>query len=354
MFGFSVFMNEDLTAAELEQMTAMASGFKGIFTSMHIPEDDRSTYRQRLTDLGGFAKDHQLSLMVDISGNALAEAGFSIDNLAELREIGVTGLRMDYAIDNQQIAAFSKEMTISLNASTLTEKDIRELQAYGADFTRLEAWHNYYPRPETGLDVGWFQEKNRWLKAQGFFVQAFVPGDAKKRGPLFQGLPTLERHRNWSPFAAAIDLLATGSVDAVYIGDGMVSEKSAQQFATYLEEARIVLRVEDLGSTYFEHVLGNHQNRYDEARDVLRSADARFNDVPEVKPELRQERPVGAVTIDNQEYLRYMGEIQVCKRPLPADPKVNRAAQVIPADLPLIQQIKAGMRFKLERDDSDE
>ncbi len=261
---------------------------------------------------------------------------------------------MDYAIDNQQIAAFSKEMTISLNASTLTEKDIRELQTYGADFTRLEAWHNYYPRPETGLDADWFQEKNRWLKAQGFFVQAFVPGDAKKRGPLFQGLPTLERHRNWSPFAAAIDLLATGSVDAVYIGDGMVSAKSAQQFATYLQEARIVLRVKDLGSTYFEHVLGDHQNRYDEARDVLRSADARFNAIPEVKPELSQERPMGAVTIDNQEYLRYMGEIQVCKRPLPADPKVNLAAQVIPADLPLIQQIKAGMRFKLERDDSNE
>ncbi len=179
MFGFSVFMNEDLTAAELEQMTAMASGFKGIFTSMHIPEDDRSTYRQRLTDLGGFAKDHQLSLMVDISGNALAEAGFSIDKLAELREIGVTGLRMDYAIDNQQIAAFSKEMTISLNASTLTEKDIRELQAYGADFTRLEAWHNYYPRPETGLDADWFQEKNRWLRKHKAFLSK----------PLFQEMP---------------------------------------------------------------------------------------------------------------------------------------------------------------------
>ncbi len=84
------------------------------------------------------------------------------------------------------------------------------------------------------------------------------------------------------------------------------------------------MRVKDLGSTYFEHVLGNHQNRYDEARDVLRSADARFNAIPEVKPELSQERPVGAVTIDNQEYLRYMGEIQVCKRPLPADPKSTR------------------------------
>ncbi len=118
--------------------------------------------------------------MVDISGNALAEAGFSIDNLAELREIGVTGLRMDYAIDNQQIAAFSKEMTISLNASTLTEKTFESCR-------RMEPIYSFgslaqlLPRPETGLDVGWFQEKNRWLKAQGFFVQAFVPGMQETR-----------------------------------------------------------------------------------------------------------------------------------------------------------------------------
>ena len=59
---------------------------------------------------------------------------------------------MDYAIDNQTIAQLSRKITISLNASTLTEKDINELNTYQADFSNLEAWHNYYPRPETGLD----------------------------------------------------------------------------------------------------------------------------------------------------------------------------------------------------------
>ena len=32
-----------------------ALGFDGIFT-LHIPEDDTSLYRQRLTDLGAIAK----------------------------------------------------------------------------------------------------------------------------------------------------------------------------------------------------------------------------------------------------------------------------------------------------------
>ena len=33
-----------------------ALGFDGIFTSLHIPEDDTSLYRQRLTDLGAMLR----------------------------------------------------------------------------------------------------------------------------------------------------------------------------------------------------------------------------------------------------------------------------------------------------------
>ncbi|OTN75347.1 hypothetical protein A5886_000417 [Enterococcus sp. 8G7_MSG3316] len=354
MFGFSVFMNQDVTPSDLAQMEELAVSFDGMFTSMHIPEDDSTRYRERLGVIGAFAKRHQLSLMVDISGNALTEAGFSIDRLEELIDLGVTGLRMDYAIDNQQIAQFSKQMRIALNASTLTEKDVQELQTYGADFTQLEAWHNYYPRPETGLAEEWLQAKNRWLKEQGFYVQAFVPGDDRLRGPMYAGLPTLEDHRGMTPFAAALALQETGTVDAIYIGDGGLTRQSIQQFNDYMQQNLITLRVKAVGSAYLDTVIGLHQNRQDEARDVLRSADARFGDVSFVKPEARMPRPIGAVTIDNQAYERYMGEIQVCKNALPADPRVNVAAQVIAADLPLIQHIHAGMRFKIERDDSNE
>ncbi|KAF1300942.1 DUF871 domain-containing protein [Enterococcus sp. JM9B] len=354
MFGFSVFMNEELTQEMFDYIEEMAqAGFKGIFTSMHIPEDDAAHYRQRLSVLGRQAKKRQLDLMVDISGEALQRAGFSFEGIEELLALGVTGLRMDYAISNHQIAKLSHQLKISLNASTVSQQDIEELQAEQADFTNLEAWHNYYPRPETGLERHWFEKKNQWLKQAGFTVQAFVPGDAHLRGPLFAGLPTLEEHRYQHPLASALAMKSVGSVDLIYIGDGGLTQKTKEQFKRFQEEETILLHVEDTGTNYFNYILGAHENRRDEARDVIRSADARFREVPLITQQNTVTRTCGSVTIDNDKYLRYMGEIQICKNELPQDEKVNVVGRIIHEDLPLIQQIKAGTNFYLERVDDD-
>lgn len=348
MFGFSIFMNQDLDETTFQYMAAMTDcGFRGVFTSMHIPEDDPKAYKKRLLALGNYAKQLGLEVMVDISGDALERAGFSIAHPEVLAAMGITGLRMDYHIDNQTIAALSHKLKISLNASTLTAKDIAELQAAKSSFRNLEAWHNYYPRPETGLAADWFQAKNQWLKQNGFTVQAFVPGDDQLRGPLFEGLPTLEEHRSQHPLACALDLL-TKDVDLVYIGDGGISPGTKEQFSAYIKEQTILLHAARTGSRYFEYVLGDHTNRQDDARDVLRSASARFRQIPQILIEVPQERVMGAVTVDNEAYLRYMGEIQIAKHDLPADPKVNVAAVVNKKDLPLLSQIKAGMNFRIE------
>lgn len=349
MFGFSIFMNEPLTPQKKAYIHKMAtSGFIGIFTSMHIPEDDVSAYQGRLRELGEEAKKNQLELMVDISGDALKRAGFSLTDLTPLKEIGVTGLRMDYELSNKQIAVWSHQLKISLNASTITPEDISELKKYQADFSNLEAWHNYYPRPETGLAKSWYQEKNQWLADQGFTIQGFVAGDADLRGPLYQGLPTLEKHRGVHPLAAALEL-AECKTDLIYIGDAGLSERVQQQFATYQNNRMISLQVEVLDEELIELVLGTHVNRQDEARDVIRSADARFKKIPQISPKQTIERTVGSITIDNENYLRYMGEIQLTKRNLPADEKVNVVAQVVTEDLPLIHQIRAGVNYQLIR-----
>ncbi|HAQ9708577.1 TPA: DUF871 domain-containing protein, partial [Enterococcus faecium] len=71
MFGFSIFMNDSLSEEKKQYIRQMASnGFVGIFTSMHIPEDDVSAYQKRLIELGSEAKKNKLELMVDISGEA--------------------------------------------------------------------------------------------------------------------------------------------------------------------------------------------------------------------------------------------------------------------------------------------
>ncbi|EPI01446.1 hypothetical protein D920_00482 [Enterococcus faecalis 13-SD-W-01] len=347
MFGFSIFMNDDLTTEKRAYIQKMAAnGFTGIFTSMHIPEDDAASYKQRLEELGKEAQRHHLDLMVDISGDALTRAGFSFENLDPLKEIGVTGLRMDYHLSNEQIANWSHQIKISLNASTITQQDIEELQKYKADFSQLEAWHNYYPRPETGLDKTWFSEKNDWLKLQGMKVQAFVPGDETLRGPIFAGLPTLEEHRGINPLAAALDLMQC-STDLVYIGDGGLTEYVQEQFRAYQEEQLILLTVKPVAKENYTYILGKHVNRQDEARDVIRSAEARFKEIPHIPQNQTIERTKGSVTVDNENYLRYMGEIQIVKNPLPADERVNVAAKIIDSDIALIDHIHAGTNYQL-------
>lgn len=351
MLGISVFMNEPMNETKENYIREMkAIGAVGVFTSMHIPEDDVSTYQQRLTELGRLCQELELKLMVDISGDALNRAGFSFDDLETLAAIGVTGLRMDYHIDNAIIAKASHEMMISLNASTVTDKDYETLVEAGADFSHLEAWHNYYPRPETALSRQAFIEKNNWLKAHQFKVVAFAPGDDQLRGPLFLRLPTLEEHRTKHPLACAIDLLTCG-VDEVYIGDGGLLAQTRQQVARFLLEDVIELRVEDIGSRYLDYCLGEHINREDDARDVVRSADARFREIPDVEVETPLARDKGALTLDNRLYGRYMGEIQITKTDLPQDDKVNVVGRIWQADLDLLDQITSGMRFNLLKEE---
>ena len=165
------------------------------------------------------------------------------------------------------------------------------------------------------------------------------------RGPLYEGRPTLEEHRVIHPLAAALDLMV--DTDKIYIGDSGLSAEVLEQFSFYIKEETIKLKLKVLNEQV-AYVLGEHINRQDEARDVIRSAEARFKKIPHVVPLPAAERPIGAVTIDNANYLRYMGEIQLVKRQLPANEKVNVVGQVMKEDQALIQYIKAGQKFSLE------
>lgn len=354
MFGFSVFLNEAINQDYLESM--YQAGFRGIFTSIHIPEDDASAYVERLQEVGDFARRHEMEFVVDISEQALNNIGLSFDSLENLHEaFGLTGIRADYGISNQSIAQMSHQVDVMLNASTISPQDIAELTQHGADFTRIEAWHNYYPRPETGLDENLFQQLNNWLKEQRMKVMAFVSGDEQLRGPLHLGLPTLEGHRNQAPFAAALDLQHRYDIEKIFVGDPMISQLSRQQFARYIMEGILTLR----GTTHLtraerEPLHLTHDKvwtgRMDVARDIIRDTNSRLlNGQQTIKPDTEAlSRPRGSVTIDNDLYLRYKGSIHISRRDLAADEKVNVVGQIIQEDLVLLDLIQPGQKYQLE------
>lgn len=353
MFGFSVFLGSDMSQETENYLVEMSqNGFVGIFTSMHIPEDDQSQYVSRITNLGKLAKQQQLNLMVDISTKGLATLGMDINgDLNKITDFGITGLRMDYGIPMKTIAHVSHQLTVGLNASTLSLDDVAELKKYDAQFSNMEFWHNYYPRVETGLERDDFIKKNVWLKELGGKIISFTPGDKVLRGPLFCGLPTLEEHRFRHPLAAGIDMLTECLVDEVYIGDEQISVETMNQFKHYQEHQIIQLNSQFNTEDYQELLTDVHTNRMDTARDVVRSQEARFKELPFINQLNTIERFKGAITLDNHLYNRYAGELQIVKNELAADPRVNVMGKVMDKDLDLIKWITAGQKYQFIRKD---
>lgn len=346
MIGFSCYLNDSATeqqAAYLKQM--QQAGFTGVFTSLQLSEAKPEIIRQRLDQL--VANCHQLGLtiMADVSAASLQRLGIALHDGKAIQALGLDGLRIDDGIDMTTVAALSHTMAIALNASTLSACMIDQLANAKANLRHIEAWHNFYPRPETGLDPAWFAQKNKWLHALGFKTMAFISGDAQQRGPLFAGLPTLEAHRGLLPLAAYLELRQL-AIDHVYVGDPQLSPRSIAAFQAYVHDQVLLIQVQ----TDDERLLHlTWHSRPDIAQKVVRLAEARLEHIfATPQPAQTDPRPRGSITLDNSAYGRYAGELQLTRCDLPADPRVNVIGKIEPSNLPLLDQIgpHQAIRFK--------
>jgi uncharacterized protein len=350
MLGISVYLKEENREKNAEWIRKTSSyGFQSIFTSLHIPEDNPDTYKELLQELGALAKTYQMELLADVSPLSLSHLGLDWSKIPQLLDWGLSGIRVDYGFTADEIVSLSKLMKTGINASTVTESELDSWIEKGLNAENVEAWHNFYPRPETGLNLEFLIERNVMLKSKGITTMAFIPGNERLRGPLFEGLPTLEQHRYAPPALAAAQLKLSGFTDKILIGDPSAKEDTLKELSLINKEV-IPLTI-DLyaGSDCTSLLTSIHTNRMDPARDVIRSVESRSYAQKGVRiaPFNQIKRSIGAVTVDNELYGRYSGELQIVKNELSKDDKVNVIGKVIPEHLPLIQEIKAGGKFQL-------
>ncbi|GEK33382.1 MupG family TIM beta-alpha barrel fold protein [Kurthia sibirica] len=330
MRGFSVYLYDEL---QIDYMINMKnSGFDRVFTSLHIPEYDLASSWQVFQQLIALCKDLKLQLMVDVSREIMEKLPMSAD---ELSDLGVRGLRLDDGFSIMEIAQYCKRFQVALNASTITVDMVRELQDLKVNFSHIEAWHNYYPRRNTGLDAFFLLNQNTFLHEVHVKVVAFVMGDQQLRGPMYEGLPTLEKHRNSAVFANALELINRYSVDEIMIGDPSISRKAMRQFESYYSEKVMMLTVAFNG----DYVPITHcvfTSRPEIARDVIRLQESRSLFYNHQFTGTVCERKIGDITINSQELLRYSGEINLVKQHIPLDAFVLKIGRIIEEDIPLL------------------
>ncbi|MGG1574299.1 DUF871 domain-containing protein [Fictibacillus sp. NRS-1165] len=346
MLGISVYLGNDPDQNTRWIKKAGSCGFQKIFTSLHIPEEGASLLRERLIHLGEAAGKAGMAIMADAGPRSLKNIGVSMDSLGQLREWNINGLRADYGFPDHEIIALSQRLKVGINARTLDEKKVNTWNRNGLVIQNVEAWHNFYPRQNTGISSAFLLEKNNFLKSLGLQTAAFVPGDKKLRGPVYEGLPSLEKHRKADPFHAAVELSSL-QTDHILIGDVEASDVTLERLSSW-KDGILTLRAE---WTEGEAASVIHTNRQDTARDVIRSVESRSyanngKKVTAQDPPLP--RPVGTITIDNEKYGRYAGELQITKTDLPADERVNVIGRVKDEDLKLLPYIGPGQKFLVQ------
>lgn len=212
-------------------------------------------------------------------------------------------MRIDFGFTPKEIASMANDgdFKIQINASTVTEKFLKDLYIYEINYDNLDALHNFYPRKWTGLSENFVKHKNDILLSRGIKIGAFVGSKNRRRGPLKEGLITLENHRNLDCEIAANHLIALKNV-----------------YTSREDESEYVIRA-------------------CESREAL----SKFN----IKPQNTVYKNVGDITLDNKKYLRYAGEIHIVKVGHESDERTNVVGSILQDDLYLLNYIQGGRKF---------
>lgn len=350
MLGVSVYLAEDLdyNLSYLNQMKNF--GVKTIFTSLHLEDINKSEAYDKLLKISEKIRENDQELMVDISNNTLKIFEIDFDHLKGfLDQFKIKTLRIDFGFSPREIEVLSRDYKIVLNASTIDLDYKIELEEAGLNLNEISLCHNFYPRLDTGLSEQSLKEKNDFLRSLGFKIQAFIPGDKIKRGPFREGLPTVEDHRFLDPFLAYVKMKEDFAIDEILLGDIAMNDRSLAKIMDFEKNKIINLTIKELfeipeaAKDVFYDI---HQNRDDYSDRVVRASQTRLAIKEKIKAKNTIKRKAGSITIDNEDYLRYNGELQIAMVDLKEDKRVNVIGYIKDCDIDLLSYIKNKYSFR--------
>ncbi|WP_342252305.1 MupG family TIM beta-alpha barrel fold protein [Spiroplasma endosymbiont of Amphibalanus improvisus] len=301
--GLNISLQDNIEYIKL----AAQKGIKRCFLSAHIPEQNNDIYYE-LTVILKLLKDLDFQIVIDISKNYLNQIKPLLEHEMHLR--------LDFGFTKQEIVDLSHQYFISINASTIDEAMLKELIILGLNLKQVDAFHNFYLKPFTGLTLDYYYNQNQMFKKYNLLISSFVGGQTYKRPPLKQSLVTLEEHRQRSLFEQIQELKLLGS-DFIYFGDLKTSTEElvvlVNQNNNFSPFQLIINSSHKLTNEEIRLLKSTHQLRVDNSGYMLRSDKLNlnytdFNIVPN-----HNDMPIEAfdVTIDNNEFSRYKGELNI-------------------------------------------
>lgn len=339
--GFSVYISTFREQKEFLKQIKNKDVY--IFTSLHIAEEMGEDYRDRAKEMLKWLNEQGFKVIADVSKRTLEVFGEE-DITVLAKKLGFYMMRIDYGFSDEEMIEVAQVVPLVFNASTVDIELAKKLKATSG---KVFAIHNYYPREYSGLSKGQFETINQRLRAHDISVIGFIPNSKRGRGPLYEGLPTLENQRYTATAVSYFEMMNETLVDGVLLADLMLEPLDQMIIETYEETGviSIPVRFEESAKHLYNQTF---TIRIDSPECAYRLQESReFATAGErIEPYHCITRSVGSITCDNVNFLRYSGEIQIIREELPKDYRVNVIGEIDTRYKELCKVVSNGQRIK--------
>ncbi|MCH1626495.1 DUF871 domain-containing protein [Fredinandcohnia quinoae] len=352
--GISIYPQYGTEKEQIEYIEKASSyGFSRIFTCLMSADNENDV--RKLQNLLKRANQLGFEVIADVSPSVFQEKNLSYKDLGYFKELGLSGLRLDLGFSGMEESVMSYNehgLSIELNISQGTNY-LEQILSYAPNKHQLIGCHNFYPRRFTGLSREHFLKCSKQYKEHGIRTAAMISSKVAAYGPwpVQEGLPTLEEHRFLPLDVQAKDMFQTDLIDDVIIGNSFASDEELKSLSD-LNRYQLELKVEFKEATTKvekEIVLENqHVYRGDASAYMVRSTESRViykhEDFPAHDTDLITH---GSVTIDNNGYERYKGELHIALQDMENSGKTNIVATVTEEEKFLLNHMRPWQKFKL-------
>lgn len=354
--GFSLYPDQqplEAVTAYIERLCQYP--FKRVFLSLLQLDVHDEAMMDKYQVIIQLCQRKGLLVIADINQALIDQLDWNHQLVDQAMAFGLDGLRLDEPLElSKMLKVINNPHHFKIELNISQDNHLLEyLLKNGARKDNLIGCHNFYPKRFSGLSDEHFIQTTKQYQNLGIVSAAFITANSASEGPwpLSEGLPTLEKHRDSQSTSQLKELIYQGLIDDVIISNQFVCEEEIQRLITAFSTDRVldVEVVADLSDAERKIIAYDHHYRNDLSEYVLRSTMTRIVYQAEDLPVRKQSKQVkrGDLLIDNNDYGRYKGELQIALTAFEATEKTNIVGRIAPSDLPLLSYLKPNDAFKL-------
>lgn len=357
--GISVYPeHENIEETYAYLKLAGSLGFNRVFTCLLSVKESKEEIIDTFSAFCNKAHESGLTVSVDTNPEVFKKLGATPFDLSVFKQIGVDIIRLDGhfgEMEDIEITKNKENIMIEYNSSCTMSLDL--MLKMGANKANMCICSNFYPQRYTGMGLERFKELQEFYKPLGLNSAAFVTSNAKNTHgpwPVYDGLPTLEIHRDLSIDEQLRHLVALGYNDDFFVGNAFADREELEAMSK-VNLNKITMKVDtvdDLSPIEKEIITSYcHANRDDCNEFLVRSSLPRvIYKGKEIKP--RENKTdyfhKGDVLIVNDNLEHYRGELLIVTKDIKALDHYNLVGHLNEAEQLILDCIKPRYSFTLE------